>query len=235
MRRLFICAALVGCGGDGDHGSVALDDFGMAIGVASCGKQFECCTDAEIIEQYMNIKYNGHSITTEAECVELTTAVFTSLAVLNYKESLAMGRIEYDGDAAADCVAAIEGATCTEYNSRMISGTSDCRPFILSKVGDGGACTQSYECTSDNCVGATVVLDGPDTDGMCMPMPGEGQPCEDDCAEGFHCAFDSSTGGETCQALAVDGAMCIVDSECASDYCDKDADVCATEPPLCHG
>ena len=121
MKRLVVCALLVGCGGDGGggggNGTVDLDNLGMELGVAGCGKQFSCCTDAEIMQQYMNITYDGQPITTEDQCVMFTTALFTSFGVANYKDSLAMGRIEYDGAAAADCIAALDALTCAQYSA----------------------------------------------------------------------------------------------------------------------
>ena len=52
MKRLVICLLLVGCGGDdgGSNGSIAVDNLGMALALASCGLQFGCCTDAEIMD-----------------------------------------------------------------------------------------------------------------------------------------------------------------------------------------
>jgi hypothetical protein len=236
MKRLLICVVLVGCGGDDSGGgTVALEDLGTALGTVGCSKQFDCCSSAEIMEQYMGITYDGHPISTEADCVEFSSAVFTSLAVFKYQESLAMGRIEYDGDAAGDCVASIESVTCSQYTAGMIDEDAGCRPFVIAKVGDGGACTQSYECTSKNCVGATVVQDGPDTDGACMPLPGEGEACDEHCATGLNCDYDSSMGMDICQPKTADGDQCIVDDDCLSDYCDEASDTCEIEPPLCMG
>ncbi|NVB85004.1 MAG: hypothetical protein HOV81_41945 [Kofleriaceae bacterium] len=238
MKRLLLCVLLVGCSDDdsGGGGPVALDNFGMELATVSCRQQFDCCTDAEIMDMYMGITYDGHAIMTEADCVGFANALLTGLGVAQWKESLAMGRIEYDSAAAGGCISALEGLTCDQYSSGNIDDLpSSCRPYLIPKVGDGGGCTQDYECTSKNCVGATHQPNGPDTDGMCQPMPGAGEACTDNCADGLYCGFDTTNGNELCMPLKTDGAECSLDRDCASEYCDDTSRKCATEPPTCTG
>ena len=233
MKRLVTCVLLAGCGGG--NGSIAIDDLGTELGIASCGKQFDFCTEVEIMEQYMGLTLDGVPITTEEQCVELTNAIFTGFGVVQYKESLAVGRVEYDGAAAADCIAAIEDMTCAQYSTGELAiRMTDCRPFIVPKVADGGGCTQDFECTSRNCAGATVDPDGPDVDGACQPMPSAGQSCDDNCADGLYCGFDLSANMDVCQPLKADGAQCNSGRECASDECDETR-MCATPAPTCDG
>lgn len=232
MNRLVVLVLLVGCGGDDGGGSVELDSLGMELGIVACGKQFACCTDVEIMEQYMGLTFEDQPITTEDQCVGFTTAVFTTFAVEQYKASIALGRMAYDGAAAADCIAALERLSCTQYGSGMAPA---CSPFVIPQVADGGGCTQDHECTSDNCEGASTPLGGPSTDGVCKPMPTAGQPCEDSCATGLYCGFDPSTGMEVCQSPKADGTSCTFDRECASDHCDTAMDTCAPRPLTCDG
>jgi hypothetical protein len=234
MKRFVVCALLVGCGGGG--GTTELDNLGLELATTNCAKQFDCCTDAEIMQQYMGITINGQPITTEDRCVEFTNAIFTGLAVPHYQDSIAMGRIEYDGEAAADCIAAIDGLTCAEYSTgKSADLLLACRPFILPKVADGGGCTEDYECTSHNCVGATDQPDGSSTDGMCKPMPAAGQRCDDNCATGLYCGYDQSAGMDLCQARKADGMQCNVADECTSDYCERATRMCAAKPLTCDG
>lgn len=236
MKRLVVSVLLVGCGGDGSGGTIDLDNLGTELAVASCSKQFECCTDAEIMQQYMGITYEGEPISTEDQCVAFTNAIFSGVAVVQYKESIAMGRIEYDGAAAADCLAALENLSCAQYSTGELGGLAPaCRPFVIPKVADGGGCTHDDECTSDKCEGATSEPGGPSTDGMCKPKPTAGQSCEDDCADGLYCGFELPSGMEVCQATKADGMQCSLDRECTSDYCDDATRMCATEPPTCDG
>lgn len=236
MKRLVVWVLLIGCGGDDGGGFVEVDDLGMELGIASCSLQFECCTDAEIMAQYMGITFEGEPITTEERCVAFANAVFTSFAVAQYKESIAIGRMEYDGAAAADCIAAIESLSCAEYSAGVNEGIAPtCRPFVIPKVADGGGCTQDHECTSDNCEGESTPLGGPNTDGLCKPMPTAGQSCDDTCARGLYCGPDSSFGMDICQALKADGEQCNRASECANDHCETGTRVCATKPLTCDG
>lgn len=236
MQKLAICLVLVGCGGDGGGGEVAVDDLGIELALVSCRAQFGCCTDAELMAQYMGITYNDEPITTEEQCVEFANALLTSLAVAQYKESIAKGRVEYDAAAAGECVAALESLTCTQYSmSETAAITAGCRPFLTAKVEDGGACLHGYECTSRNCEGASNPIDGPSTDGMCKPLPTAGQPCDETCADGLYCAFDASAGMDICHATQENGTQCNLDRECTSDYCDEATDTCATAPPTCDG
>jgi len=223
---------LVGCGGDDSGGgNVAVDNLGTELASVSCSKQFECCSDAEIMDLYMGITINDHPIATEADCNEFSNALLSGLLVPEYKESLAAGRIEYDGTAAADCIADIQSLSCDQYNSGDIDSVlPTCRPFVIPKVGDGGACGEDYECTSGFCDGETE--DGPD--GMCKPKPGAGEACTDDCADGLYCGFDTSGGGEMCMPKLANGETCNLDDRCMSDYC-ADGGMCAEKPPLCQG
>ena len=234
MKRLVVCILIAGCGG-GDNGTIDVDNFGMELAVASCAKQFDCCTDAEIAEQYMGITYDDQPITTEEQCVEFATALFTTFATATFKESIEMGRVEYDGDAAADCVAAIESVSCSEYGTGAAAlEEMGCRPYLIPKVAEGGGCTQDFECTTHNCVGA-MQSGGQSTDGMCKPMPTAGEPCDDNCADGSYCAYDLTAGDDICQPLKADGAECGYDDECTSDDCDDMTDVCVTPAPVCNG
>src|SRR5262245_27039188 len=105
MRRLVLCAVLgaYACEG-GSGGNVELDNLGTEIGQTSCAKLFECCTDAELMEQFKDITFDGKPITTEDQCVAFTNAFFSGLVVASYKSSIQMGRVVYDGGAAGDCI-----------------------------------------------------------------------------------------------------------------------------------
>lgn len=233
MKRLAVWVVLVGCGGDG---FVELDNLGTELAIASCSRQFDCCTDGEIMEQYMGITYEGQPITTEDQCVAFSNAVFTSFAVMQYQESIAMGRMEYDGAAAADCVAAITGLSCSGYSAGINQGVApSCPPFVIAKVPDGGGCTEDHECTSKNCEGEDTPLGGPRTDGMCKPIPGEGQACEEECATGLYCGSTPSSTMDTCLPFEANGGPCNRDSECASDHCDTTLRACADKPETCDG
>lgn len=236
MKRLVVCVLLVACGGDdsGDGGFVAVDDLGLEISLASCAKQFDCCTDAEIMEQYMGITFNDEPITTEEQCVDFANAFFTSFATTQHKASIEKGRIEYDGAAAAGCIAAIRGVTCAQYSAGAIDDRPiSCRPFLIPKVADGGACLQDYECISDNCVGESTSIGEDPVDGACAPMPDVGQECDDNCTDGNYCDYDQTANMDICKPLEADGAQCTFDGDCESDNCESS--MCTAKPLVCDG
>lgn len=233
MKRPLACLSvlIVGCGG----GSTSLDDLATELATVSCAKQWDCCSAAERMEQYGNITHDGRPIETEEQCVSFAHAVLESLLVTGLRSSIDKGRATYDGGAAGACLDAMAGLTCAEYNQPELAIPSSCRPFITPRVGDGGACTEDWECTSDNCVGADNPLGGQSTDGMCQPLPGAGEPCEQNCETGHYCDFDSTAGEDICKPTQSHGTACRFDDECASDYCDDTTDMCADEPPRCDG
>jgi hypothetical protein len=237
MKNVVLSLLLVGCGSDGGGGEpLEIDDFGLEFATVSCGIQFECCTDAEIMAQYMGITHDGHPITTEQDCIAFGNAILTGLAVQSFKDSIALGRAEYDADAAGDCLAALSGLSCAEYNmGENAIASSDCRPYLLPKVGDGGACTQDFECTSNNCFGEKTSLGEPSEDGTCQPLPTAGQGCDDSCADGLFCGTPPTSGTEICQPLKSNGSQCNLDRECSSDNCDQASDMCAAKPATCDG
>jgi hypothetical protein len=232
MKRLWVCLLAAGCGGGG--GSVTIDNLGTELAKMSCSKIFECCTSAEVMQQFNGITYNGQPITTEAQCEGFAGGLFAGFLTPQYKDSIAAGRIEYDGDAAQACIDAAANLSCSAYS--MLSGHESVhceKPFIIPKVADGGGCTQDYECISNNCEGATVDPNGPDTDGMCKPVPTEGQDCTGTCGQGLYCGYDQTAMKETCQPVKPNGTMCDVSSECASGTCTSGT--CADRAPVCDG
>jgi hypothetical protein len=237
MKRLVVCALLICCAGDDADGGgspIAIEDLGMRLGEVSCPKVFECCTDAEIMMQFMNIKYMGQPITTEEQCVGFTAGFFNGLALPQWQASIAAGRMEYDASAAGGCVSASAALSCSEYaglssgaGNTSLAGT--CRPFLIPKVANDGVCSQDDECTSDNCVKTSSSMDG-----TCKPMPGAGEACSGDCVDGYYCGYATGQTMQTCIALKANGTQCTLDEECTTDFCDS-TDVCAAKAPTCDG
>src|SRR5689334_7599405 len=133
MKRLALAViVLAACGGD----SGGLDSLGSRLGKVSCQKMFQCCSQAEIMQQFMDFKVNGQPITTESQCEQFFGGLFGAFATQAYKDSLAKHRIEYDGAAADACIAQLQAATCAEYNGTQ-DGNAQCPPFIIPQVADG--------------------------------------------------------------------------------------------------
>ncbi len=223
MHTFLLVLAVVGGCSDSGGGTVTgdpvpLTDLAAKFSAASCGVAFKCCTAAEISAQY------GTSITTEAGCDTSIAGLLNSLAVPAYQASIAAGRISYDAAAAGDCVALLNSVTCAEYSADMSMTTvSGCGQFLIPKVANDGACSQSYECTSGNCEGANS---SPPTDGACKPVPTVGQTCEFTCASGAYCA------GTTCAAQKANGAACNNGDQCTSGRCET---TCMSAANVCDG
>jgi hypothetical protein len=227
---------IIGCtnnNGGGSSGSIAIDDLGPKLANVSCTKIFQCCSATEIATQFMDFNVMGQPITTEPECESFYDGLFAGLAVPDYKASIAAGRISYDGDEAATCLDGIAAASCSDYSmDTASSSTMVCSDFITPLVAAGGGCTQDYECTTNNCVGATVTPGGQNTDGACMALPGVGQACSINCQTGSYCGFDGTSSSTTCLALKADGATCDGGEECSGHQCpgsgSGDPGTCAT-------
>ena len=231
--KALVLALAIGCGGGGGS-SVPIGSFGSDLGKATCSKIFECCNSAEIMQQFMNLTVNGQPITTEAQCDQLIGG-FGGLISQQYQQSLSKGRIKYDADAAGSCISAIDTMSCATFSMTMNDPQVPCSPYITPLVASGGACGQSYECTTNNCVGATTDQNGNTTDGTCQPIPTQGQPCQFTCASGLYCGFDAGTGSETCQAKKADGTTCAGNDECTSNHCDTTSNTCMTAAAVCNG
>jgi len=228
--RLSVCVLIAACGGGGG-GAVGIDDLGTELAKVSCSKIFECCTSSEVMAQFANITYNNQPITTEAQCEGFTGGLFTGLLTPQYKDSIAAGRIAYDADAAGNCLDAAANLSCSAYAELSGHESVHCdSPFIIPKVADGGACAQDYECTSDNCEGAT----NSSANGTCKPLPTAGQDCTDHCAQGLFCGYDQTAMKEACQPVKSNGSTCVSNDECTSGHCVSSA-CAAAPPPVCDG
>lgn len=241
--RSCICAVLVlisiaGCGGGGE---IPLDNLGAEISDVSCAKLFDCCDAAEIMDAFDGIEIDGQPITTATQCAQFTSALFGAFLTQAYKESIAMGRIEYDGEAAADCMAAVDDLSCAEYSMdvSLSDAPQGCKPFIIPLVAEGGGCTQDYECTTDYCEGARIVPGEPSMDGMCKPKAALGQECRsDNCVDGAFCQLDLMMGKSICKPQKANDEPCSSDDECTSDLCSDDAQsprTCVVPAPRCDG
>lgn len=239
MRALTASILLVAaCGGGG--GSVPLDQLGQKLAATTCTKIFQCCNATEIMQQFQNV---NPPITTEAQCEQYVGGLFAAFVVPDYQASVAAGRITYDGDAAGACLDAIGGLSCSQYsatsNSAVPTTVTACMQFITPEVASGSGCTQDYECTTNNCVGATVMPGGMNQDGACQALPAAGQPCDFSCASGLYCGLPPGGSSEVCIAQKADGASCQADDECTSGSCTgtsgSGGGTCGAIQPMCTG
>lgn len=162
MKSLLLGVLLVGCSGGTSGGPIAIDQFGNEVAKVACSKIFECCNSAEVMQQFMNLTYNNQPVTTEAQCEGLYMGLLDGYAIPDYKASIAAGRVTYDADAARGCIDAYANLGCGAYSQLThATGISCSTPYLIPHVGDGGACSQAYECTSGYCSSGTCMTEPP--------------------------------------------------------------------------
>ncbi|MBK9034324.1 MAG: hypothetical protein IPL61_24175 [Myxococcales bacterium] len=203
-----------------DNGSIPMDQFPSKLAAAACEQSFRCCDAAELMDRFQIF---NPPPTTQAECTTALAALYQGL--LFDSEALAAGRITYDEGAAADCVAAIDGAAC----SVELGQAGACERVLVGQVAAGGACKSSNECVGEaSCDGATSTALG-----TCTALATVGMACDAaSCVASAWCDFTTTT----CAADKANGAACSFDDECTSDFCDPN-NACADQPAsmVCDG
>jgi hypothetical protein len=196
VHGFVVAVGLFACGPDGGgDGDVAVGDFIHEVMSAACDLADDCC-DAQTSEECR----------AQAEGFEPLLAPF----VAGLEESISEGRLAYDAAEAGSCLDSLRGLGCA-----LAIGLEDlpCEA-ITPLVAEGGACTADMECTVGVCVRPP---DEPEDLGTCSSLPGEGEPCQEDCAEGSYCRYvDDTWTDAVCVAARPDGASCEADSMCAS-------------------
>ena len=239
--QLGICLTwLVGLGacGGGDKkpdkpAEVPLAELGPRITTLFCDKLFTCCSATE-----RAAAGGGNLIVPSdaAECATLYGSFVELFFVGQLQSSADAGRSVYHADVAASCLDLAEQESCSELTSLGSDGfiPPACDGLLEPRVPAGGACAQSYECLSGDCVGASGGGPGqPVQLGACGPeRPTSGACLAGSCERGYFC--DSS---DQCVPERAEGESCTLDEECVSGYCDSATTPpsCQPPPPLCDG
>jgi hypothetical protein len=122
------------------------------------------------------------------------------------------GKIEYDEDAAEDCLAAIADASCDPSARSARIPAEACSDVYSGTGGMGAACAFDEECASDNCmVPPCQMACCLGTCGARIPTVAVGQSCAN--AGCGHEAFCDIVD-DLCKALKPTGATCMVGDEC---------------------
>lgn len=216
MRNLvsigFVCS-LVGSACDGGGGdAVPLGSLGTEMGATMCAKMVECCTMAELEEELLGAS-------NQQECEAFYAGFIGQLLIPVLEDSVADGRLVYDGDQMRTCLDAIAAIECSELRATLESGPSGtCDNPFTGQVAMGGACANDLDCVSAFCNGDQVDFEGNVTMGVCAQMPSNGQACVDNtCGDGLFC--DYTGGSPTCRPTLADGSGCSSDDDCTSGSC----------------
>lgn len=224
---LLAFSLLTACGGDDSgSGAIALANLGDAMATSYCAKTFECCTMAET-EQ----RFEGAPVTDEASCRMFYAGFFNALAA-DFQASIDAGKLVYDGDAARQCVNALNAMACTDYARDDDPLSRECPDPFMGQVANDMQCKFDDECQSGYCEGDSQ-FPAPGTPGTCKAAPTSGQACMDfTCADGLTCE------NGVCTALKADGAACYDGAECQSGGCNgasqSTAGTCGA-PTTCNG
>lgn len=207
-------AGLLGCGGGG------VEDYMNASFRVGCQKLFECCTADEIA----NMNNGLLSFSSEEACVEAYEKVAAAFGLSALAEAEEEGRIRFDSARADACLAEAEALSCDDHSSDLADLATDCEGVITPQVEDGATCKNDIECISGVCEGGSLFGD---TTGTCRALQKEGEVCDGfNCAEGYGCVADASSGKSTCEPLPTEGQECFY--ECAGDlYCDSSSTTAA--------
>ena len=208
-----------GCGQEEDPAGT-LGGFYSMVQQHECRLALECCTELELGE------ITGDSMAQVRDCAENLQDVSVPVE-MTYGPSLDRGWAVFDSAVALACLDALQAATCEQVGLPGRHARSGvCEDPLIPQQGPGDPCRLGLECTTGYCERGPGA-----TEGLCVPPPGEGEACRNDCAEGYYCASDG-----TCVAVLADGASCWSDLECGSLTCVQPAvgaaTVCAT---ICDG
>jgi hypothetical protein len=170
---------------------------GGPLARAECDKLFDCCDS----EERAAVLFSGAN--NAPQCLAFY-GIFTALELAQLHNSASQGKVSLDGAALAGCIDQFEALTCEDYAKDKNTG---CLGGIEGLVADGQACVSDSECISKYCSSDPMTGEG-----SCAQLPGAGEPCTDDCAEGYYCS-------QTCTAQKPVGEACAQTKECAEGRC----------------
>lgn len=209
--------------GDIPSGDIELDDFFGLAEVAFCEWAVQC-----------------HAFGVEARCASVMhfenqlnmywlTGVGANEAVPTayYKEAVELGRLAYDKQAAAACLAYVQTRSCDvarfhETTEEEAAGQLACAEVFTGRMGRNGPCLSALECAGTAicgfdptcvdmcCVGACRVLAEP------LKLGDDCGVGSQVCGSGTYCRFDSNTGMGVCSEPPGVGQPC-PDAVCDDD------------------
>ena len=198
----------------------SLDELASPLAGALCPLLFECCSAGDLEEVFEDQSEPPADV---AACATSLTPLLDE-ELSEIAEAVAGGRIGYDPARMAACLEVIPDGKCSSLSSLFddLFSFPGCAPPFTALVEVGEDCLSNEECKTGYCPGR--INDEP---GECAELPGEGEKCEFDCADGFTCDVDS-----TCVPQRADGEVCEGEDECLSGSC---VDGFCGENPVCDG
>jgi len=125
-------------------------------------------------------------------------------------EALAAGRIKYDANAGANCLAFYQTLTCNYvYNAALAA----CQDLFRGQVPNGGMCKNSIECSDGTCTGLTGCANN-----TCTTFLAQGATCDSGQGSCNPRTDFCETMAKVCTARGALGATCSQSSDCQSPY-----------------
>lgn len=193
---------------------------------AQCEFAFRCCDAEERLDGSAPIGIGGGSyVTSEGECVDRSVGVCKVFGG-SADESVALGRMTFDAEAANQCLAGLNAARdqCDSTLALLVQrpGQACSRALGVGAVEPGDTCAISSECRlGGNCV---IDYQDPDVDeelgaleGECDDLGDDGDDCTSrGCGTGLLC-----NAGE-CEPMPAEGDDCFGGAVCGPGlYCDN--------------
>jgi hypothetical protein len=188
--------------------------------LAACTPSFDDYP-RELEEAICEWQHACHVYEKRRDCVE-ALAIDSDPRFDYLRTSVAAGRIEYDGDAAADCFDAIRERGC---EVREPEEEPSCAAALRGRMGRNGPCMDSAECAEGGVCGFDPGCFEQCCVGACRVRPDPlaiGAPCGGGiaCVEGAYCGVDPG-GAQVCVPLVAVGGDCSLGQGCAeSSVCD---------------
>lgn len=200
-----VLAGVAGLGGCG--GGIPFDEFADERRDANCGYYIRC-----------------GAFSTVADCRTHFDRTTTSNASL--EAAVDAGKIRYDGDAAEDCVAALDDLVC-DLAEQDHDALAACDEVFTGTGKIGATCAFDGECVTERCM--VPVCDEACCQGTCAEprvLPGLGEPCSTICADDLFCGY-----AQVCEAPLLAGEPCNSFTVCAEPlYCSSTLGACASRP-----
>lgn len=219
-----LAAVLAGCGSDGGtglapSGSVPADEFFPTAVAIACEAHFRCDAGAAngqvLLLARGGLFYGGYA-TRDACQAAVNDGTHPAVRdAASFADLVRAGRVDYDPEAAGDCLRAVDEAFCNVAAAKR-SLASDaslaaraCADVFRGTQGPGAGCADSAECNR----GLVCSTDGEAACGVCEdadePCGSTGAPC----SAGSWCDDDV----ERCEPTVALGAACDRDAACGPE------------------
>ena len=144
--------------------------------------------------------------------------------------SFERGYAQYDAVAIGECLDVVATAQCGQLDLVTLTGepSQACLSAIEPRQGLGDPCISDTDCEGGYC------RQGLEDEGVCTPLPQQGESCDYLCAEPWRCGFDGTR--HSCLPRLSVGEACDFNEDCESMQCTGDlgAGIC-TDETVCQG